>query len=74
MAAKIYLEHLNLVDEGFTSADEGVQRAKAQGSNVLSRFVKICLIETEHIMLTLNLIIFYQSLLVESSSKFYQVA
>ena len=37
MAAKIYLEHLNLIDEGFNSAEEGVQRAKFQRSNVLPR-------------------------------------
>ena len=37
MAAKVCLEHLSLVDEGFNLAVDAVQRAEAQHSNVTSR-------------------------------------
>lgn len=37
MAAKVCLEHLNLVDDGFNLATEAAKRAEAQGSNITSR-------------------------------------
>ncbi|KAI9556045.1 hypothetical protein GHT06_018612 [Daphnia sinensis] len=42
MAAKVCLEHLNLVDDGFNLASEATKRAEAQDSNVASR---ACLIK-----------------------------
>lgn len=37
MAGKVCIEHLNLVDEGFTLAVEAVRRATSQQSNITSR-------------------------------------
>jgi len=37
MAAKVCLEHLNLIDDGFNLATEAVRRAVKQDSNISSR-------------------------------------
>lgn len=38
MAAKVCLEHLSLVDEGFNLAVEAAQRAETHRSNITSRY------------------------------------
>lgn len=47
MAAKICLEHLSLVDDGFRLAGEAARRAELQHSNVLSRCHNLFCVSTE---------------------------
>ena len=39
MAAKVCLEHLNLIDDGFSLATEAVRRAEKHDSNISSRWL-----------------------------------
>ena len=46
MAAKVCLEHLNLIDDGFSLATEAVRRAEKHDSNISSRWLIVFLVIT----------------------------
>ncbi len=76
MAAKVCLEHLNLIDDGFNLATEAVRRAVKQDSNISSRLLNCFdVVVTNSIVLIAVLFNFFlQSVLDKRSCMFYQVA
>ena len=46
MAAKVCLEHLNLIDDGFSLATEAVRRAEKHDSNISFRWLIVFLVIT----------------------------